>query len=229
MAKQTQEAILRSFLAVSAGLPVTTGTSTNTPSLVEGPISDATSVLADTAEIISGGNQGLIGKIFSGNGLLESVNGTGSITGSEGGTPASSVVNTVLKSGLGLVPLVAGLFHLFGGGSEPEPPPLVKYEAAPPVQFSAARWGDAIGDADYDQFGLPRLSTAAQAHTRGVASTADGVVNSGGIAQTGGPVINVNVQAMDSRSFLDHSQDIARAVREAMLNLNSINDVVNDL
>jgi len=37
------------------------------------------------------------------------------------------------------------------------------------------------------------------------------------------------VQAMDARSFLDHSSEIAAAVRTAMLNLNSINDVVNDL
>ncbi len=41
--------------------------------------------------------------------------------------------------------------------------------------------------------------------------------------------ITVNVQAMDSRSFLDRSHDIAQAVREAMLNMHSINDVVNDL
>jgi len=34
---------------------------------------------------------------------------------------------------------------------------------------------------------------------------------------------------MDSQSFMDHSADIAAAVRNAMLNLNSINDVVNDL
>jgi hypothetical protein len=43
------------------------------------------------------------------------------------------------------------------------------------------------------------------------------------------PQITVNVQAMDARSFLDRSGDIAAAVREAMLNLNSINDVVNEL
>lgn len=41
--------------------------------------------------------------------------------------------------------------------------------------------------------------------------------------------ITVNVSAMDARSFLDRSGDIAAAVRDAMLNLNSINDVVNDL
>jgi hypothetical protein len=34
---------------------------------------------------------------------------------------------------------------------------------------------------------------------------------------------------MDSQSFLDHSNEIAQAVRAAMLNSNSINDVVNNL
>ncbi len=34
---------------------------------------------------------------------------------------------------------------------------------------------------------------------------------------------------MDSQSFLDRSSDIAAAVRNAMLNLSPINDVVNDL
>jgi hypothetical protein len=38
----------------------------------------------------------------------------------------------------------------------------------------------------------------------------------------------VQVQAMDSRSFLDHSDEIARAVREAMLNAHALNDVVNE-
>ena len=41
--------------------------------------------------------------------------------------------------------------------------------------------------------------------------------------------ITIQVQAMDSRSFLDHSTEIAQAVREAMLNMHSLNDVVNDI
>jgi hypothetical protein len=43
------------------------------------------------------------------------------------------------------------------------------------------------------------------------------------------PQITVNVQAMDARSFMDRSNDIALAVRDAMLNMNAINDVVNEL
>jgi hypothetical protein len=34
---------------------------------------------------------------------------------------------------------------------------------------------------------------------------------------------------MDSQSFLDRQDDIARAVREAMLHSNSLNDVVLEL
>jgi hypothetical protein len=41
--------------------------------------------------------------------------------------------------------------------------------------------------------------------------------------------ITVQVQAMDSRSFLDHSEEIAQAVRQAMLNSHGINDVITEL
>ncbi len=39
----------------------------------------------------------------------------------------------------------------------------------------------------------------------------------------------VQVNAMDSQSFMDRSSDIARAVREAMLNMHPINDVINEI
>jgi hypothetical protein len=51
----------------------------------------------------------------------------------------------------------------------------------------------------------------------------------GGSGGTTPTPIQVNVQAMDARSFLDHSTEIAEAVRQAMLNSSPINDVVNDL
>jgi hypothetical protein len=66
--------------------------------------------------------------------------------------------------------------------------------------------------------GTPRSYAAA-----GTGGTASGT------ASGGTPQITFNVQAMDARSFMDRSSDIAAAVRDAMLNLNSINDVVNDL
>jgi len=48
-------------------------------------------------------------------------------------------------------------------------------------------------------------------------------------SSSAGQQITVQVQAIDSQSFLDHSDEIAQAVRQAMLNMNSINDVVTDL
>ena len=41
--------------------------------------------------------------------------------------------------------------------------------------------------------------------------------------------IVVLVNAMDSRSFMDHSDEIAQAVRTAMLNSSSLNDVISEM
>jgi hypothetical protein len=41
--------------------------------------------------------------------------------------------------------------------------------------------------------------------------------------------ITVQVQAMDSQSFLDHSNDIALAVRRAMLESTVLNDVIREV
>jgi hypothetical protein len=131
---------------------------------------------------------------------------------SNGGGVASTVVD-VLKNGLGIGSLIGGLVGLFSGGSD-APPPLVKYALPAAVNIAAAESGGQLTTADYDQMGLPRAYAPASA---------------AGAAAQQGAQITVNVQAMDARSFLDRSGDIAMAVRDAMLNLNSINDVVNDL
>lgn len=119
---------------------------------------------------------------------------------SDGG---SNPLLTVLKNGLGVAPLIGGIISLFSGGSD-EPAPLVKYAMPQSVDFQAAEVGGQVTSVGYDQAGM----------ARGSSSTSQ---------------VTVNVQAMDARSFLDRSGDIAAAVRDAMLNLNSINDVVNDL
>ena len=142
-------------------------------------------------------------------------------TGSQGGGSVLSDVAKVFTSGLGLVPLFSGLFGLFGGGEE-EPPPLVKYTMPERLYFQGADLSGGFGAADYDQFGMPR---AYGPNPPASAGGAPGDRPAPGVA----PQINVTVQAMDSRSFMDHSAEIAQAVRQAMLNLSSINDVVNDL
>jgi cell pole-organizing protein PopZ len=154
-----------------------------------------------------------------------------------------SIASTFLKSGFGMVPMVSELLGLFGGGGSPAPAPLVKYAMPAAINFEAADSGSGLSNADSDQWGMPRAygagaaggsAPASSPATVAPGSTAtpnnDGGKSIGGSgAPSASPQITVNVQAMDARSFLDRSNDIAAAVRDAMLNLNSINDVVNDL
>jgi hypothetical protein len=128
-----------------------------------------------------------------------------------GGTSAASQAGSALESGLS--PLVTGILGLFGsegGGKSPSVPSAFLMppsanvnaginEAAPTQPFAV----------DYAAGGQPRAATA----------------NSG----SGAAQITVQVQAMDSQSFLDHSDDIAQAVRQAMLQSSVLNDVIREV
>jgi hypothetical protein len=132
-----------------------------------------------------------------------------------GGSTASSVgstIESVLGFGLGLSPLISGLVSLFGGGGSSQPAPLVPYVAPLPVNAQAGISGSSAG-----AFGV---DTADGGVPRAVPSPS-GSSSAGGTTQ-----ITVNVQAMDSQSFLDHSDDIAQAVRQAMLQSTTLNDVI---
>jgi hypothetical protein len=137
----------------------------------------------------------------------------------------------VLTSGLGIVPLIGGLIGLFDGGGSSTQQPLTKYAMPDPVSFQGAETSGGIEAADTDLTGMARGVNGGSGSATGGGSGATGGSGSGGGAATGGggSQITVNVQAMDARSFMDRSSDIAAAVRSAMLNLNSINDVVSNL
>jgi hypothetical protein len=122
------------------------------------------------------------------------------------GTLASSLTGGALS----LSPILSGLLHLFGGGTSNTPPPLVKFALPPSVAFQAANVnGPQTSAVDFSQGGGPRVT--------------------GSAPPPASQQITIQVQAMDSRSFMDHSQDIASAVREAMLNMHALNDVISDL
>ena len=178
-----------------------------------------------TASTTSGGDSSTTAGTTGGGGASPASTATG------GGVTPEAIAATVLESGLGMVPLVVGLLELFGGGGTPVPPALVKYAMPDPIYFEGADTGSDVSGADYDQMGMPRAYSAAPSATSAQASGMAAPGSGSGSAAGGvpAPQITVNVQAMDSRSFLDHSSEIAQAVRDAMLNLNSINDVVNDL
>lgn len=72
--------------------------------------------------------------------------------------------------------------------------------------------GGGLAQVNYGADGLPRAVAPAQPAAPAAAQS-----------------VTIQVQAMDSRSFIDHSDQIARAVREAMLHSHSLNDVVGDM
>jgi len=110
---------------------------------------------------------------------------------------------TSFLGGIGLSPIVSGLLKLFGGGNKNEDAAAapVKYAGPESVQVSAGLSGGQLREAGY----------AMNDRVRAI------------------PQVTVQVQAMDSRSFMDRSDDIARAVRQAMLESHAINDVVQEL
>jgi hypothetical protein len=67
-------------------------------------------------------------------------------------------------------------------------------------------------------FSLPSASNQT-VHLEAGSSSASGSSN----------VVHVHVQAMDSQSFMDRSNEIANAVKSAMLNSHSLNDVVSEV
>ena len=132
-------------------------------------------------------------------------------TGSSTASHVGSALQSTLGLFTGLSPLITGLAHLFGGGGSgnSQPAPLPTFSLPPSVTVSAgvreAVPGEAFG-VDFAAGGQPRPVSAAAP-----------------------PQITVQVQALDSQSFLDRSQDIAAAVRQAMLESGVLNDVVREV
>jgi hypothetical protein len=153
------------------------------------------------------------------------------------GGSVAGAASSLLGGGLGLLsPLISGIASLFGGGTS-APAPLPVYIPPPSVALSetlrtpgtANLFGGTTGSAPPPMY-TPPAATPQGSGTDGAGATnGTGSSNTSG-AQTAAPAqITVNVQAMDSQSFMDRSSDIANAVREAMLNLHPINAVVAEL
>ena len=130
-----------------------------------------------------------------------------------GAKDGGSLLGGVLKSGLGLVPLGLKIAGLFGRGSKEQPAPITRFLDPPSLALEVANTDDILA-------GFPRVDRDQRGELR-VAGPQRTVVSQ--------PQITVNVSAMDSRSFLDRSEDIARAVREAMLHMHPVNDLISEL
>jgi hypothetical protein len=130
--------------------------------------------------------------------------GSGSSIGSTLESAASSFLGGGLSS---LSPILGGLLSLFGGGGQTVAAPA-PFMLPSPVQSEAGLTASAPGQVvpvSYGQTGQPRGQSASS------------------------PQVTIQVNAIDSQSFLDHSDDIAMAVKQAILNSSSLNDALNEL
>jgi cell division septum initiation protein DivIVA len=131
-------------------------------------------------------------------------------SGSSVGSTVESAASSFLGGGLSsLSPLIGGLLSLFGGGGGQTLAAPSPFMLPAPVQSEAGVTASAPGQpapVSYSDTGQPRAQSA------------------GASAQ-----VTIQVNAMDSQSFLDHSDDIANAVKQAILNSNSLNDVISAL
>ena len=129
--------------------------------------------------------------------------------GSSVGGTVEGVASSFLGGGLSsLSPLLGGLLSLFGGGAQTLAAPL-PYMLPAAVQSQAGLTGSGAGQTapvSYSETGQPRPQ-----------------------ASNSSPQVTIQVNAMDSQSFLDHSDDIAMAVKQAILNSSSLNDVISSL
>lgn len=216
MAGNLQDLLFESFVKASGGESQNLQAVLNTAAELAGSSSGSRQ---DTyAPGQSGAAQGRAAGVYGDSATSPGSDVQGGIPTSNGegvGGTIGSIASTFLESGFGMAALVKGLMGLFGGGGTTQQP-LEKYEMPSPIDFSSAITSIGMSAADYDQTGTPRAVSASNAAIQGGAGSPT-------------PVITVNVQAMDAQSFLDHSDAIAQAVRGAMLNMSSINDVVNDL
>ena len=131
---------------------------------------------------------------------------------SSSGPSVAGTVESAASSFLGggltsLSPLIGGLLSLFGGDSQTVTAPT-RFMLPLPVQSEAGLTANAPGQVvpvSYGETGQPRAQAAST------------------------PQVTVQVNAMDSQSFLDHSDDIAMAVKRAILNSSSLNDAISGL
>jgi hypothetical protein len=112
-----------------------------------------------------------------------------------------------LGTGLLLSPLISGLTRLFGRGKDEAPAPLPVFERPRTLNFEGALTADArtFAPIDYSYNGTPRPMPAASQQ------------------------VTIQIQALDARSILDRSEDIARAVRHSMLTSPTLRNTMEDL
>jgi hypothetical protein len=130
--------------------------------------------------------------------------------GSSVGSTVESAASSFLGGGLSsLSPLIGGILSLFDGGGGQTLAVPFPFMLPAPVQSQAGVTASVPGQVapvSYGQTGQPRAQS-----------------------NSAPSQITIQVNAMDSQSFMDHSEEIANAVKQAILNSSSLNDVISGL
>ena len=170
-------------------------------------------------------------------------------TGGGLGSAVSEIASSMITNAFGMAPVIRSIAGLFGGGPKQTVPPIpfsmpaaINLErslnggsgAISDLRHTSMGFAESITDGGYTQVSGPIWSETSPGSPYETGDTADSSVRSVGRLTTAknapsAPTINIQVSAMDSRLFLDHSSQIAQAVREAMLNMHSLNDFVSEL
>jgi hypothetical protein len=203
---RTQQGVLQDLAATaSAG-----SSSADISGALQAPVKDVTDQLTELARQTSSLNSTQVQQLGATQDNTQAV--TTNTTTKSGGSSAVSNIGNIASGLLGgsLSPILSGLMSLFGGGSSTSTTTAATpFKLPASVQSQAGLTGGAAGQiapVDYGQSGQPRAPQASAA-----------------------PQVNIQVNAMDSQSFLDHSDEIAKAVQQALLGSHSLNDVISDL
>src|SRR5216684_4513027 len=207
---QSRQSVLQELATTSFAGGSSAG-SANLSGLLQGSVKDITEQITELARQTSSLNSTQLAQVGATQDNTQAV--TNNTTTKSGGSSTASnignIVSGLLGNTLSLSPIISGLLSLFGGGGKSTAPAVTPFQLPPSVQSQAGLTGGSNGQivpVGYGQSGQPRAPGASSS-----------------------PQINIQVSAMDSKSFLDHSDEIAQAVREAMLSSHALNDVIADL
>jgi len=181
-------------------------------------------VLSNMIQQLNSGNSSVVGQIRE---MSQSTTSTLDRIGQTlGSTPQSAVANPFSKeilnvlnpipksngsnilTSLFLGPVWKGIFTLFNRSGQEQQIPLSRYSFRENSRTDLGASLQTDGEPSAlrpDAFGLSRQAQPAQAP------------------------INISIQALDARSILDRSDDIAAALKQAMLSNHEINDSLNEI
>lgn len=129
-----------------------------------------------------------------------------------GGGPRGGGLASFLKGGFGLASLGLRIANLFREKPrEPEAPKPFELPAA--LELEVANTRSILA-------GFPRVARGQSDLPRVVEQQRSPPAQ---------PQVVVNVNALDTQSFMDRSADVARAVRDAMLHMHPLNDVIDEV